>query len=178
MKNNFQAYCALERKLSLTHSSVLAHTFSSVSFSHVYQRMVENISDRWHSGITQRMRPSRMCTAVPGDIGLAWVLSVELSALACHQSALGLRSSLFQVLNLSIFLGTVSSRDTFNTPCPPIGGGRDYVTWYKPELKGKRIYWIKVTIFGGVVLKFAFCNMLPKCQVIQINSYSTQRLTC
>ena len=81
-----------------------------------------------------------MCTAVPGDIGLVWVLSVELSALVCHQSALGHRSSLLQVLDLSIYLGTVSSRVTFRTPCPPIGGGRDYVTWYKPELKEKRIY--------------------------------------
>lgn len=81
-----------------------------------------------------------MCTAVPGDIGLVWVLSVELSASVCHQSALGHRISLVQVLNLSIYLGDVSSSVTFPTPCPPTGGGRDYVTWYKPELKEKRIY--------------------------------------
>ena len=70
--------------------------------------------------MTQRIRPPKRCTAVPGDIGSVWVLSLELSALVCHQGALGHRNSLVQVLNLSFYLGTVSSSDTFHTPCPPL----------------------------------------------------------
>lgn len=62
-------------------------------------------------------------------------------------------------------MGLSSALLPFTLPVPPTGGGGK---WNSSE---EEYFESKLLFFWRGELKFAFCNMLPKCLIVQINSY-------